>query len=52
MSVVIAQRLHALSRQANQMADHATTPDNKRALAEMARELLKIAEQLERDTRD
>lgn len=52
MSVVIAQRLRALSRQADHMAEHASTPDSKRRLTEIARELLQIAEQLERDARD
>ena len=52
MSVVIAQQLRALSRRVDQMAEHASNPDNKRMLAEIARELLQIAERLERDARD
>jgi len=52
MSVVIAQRLRALSDQANQIAAHASNPDHERILAKIALELLKIAEKLERDARD
>ena len=52
MSVVIAKRLRTLSRQAGRMAGDAHNPDNKRMLAKIARELLQIAEQLERDARD
>ena len=52
MSIVIAKRLRALSHQADRMAEHAHNPDNKRMLAKIARELLQMAEQLERDARD
>lgn len=52
MSLVIAQRLRALSRQATQIAAHASNLDDEPALAEIARELLQIAEKIERDAKD
>ncbi|HYL48745.1 MAG TPA: hypothetical protein VET84_05215 [Stellaceae bacterium] len=52
MSLVVAARLRVLSYQADRVAERLGKLDDRQALAKIARELVGIAEQLERDARD
>ncbi len=52
MSLEIAAALREESRRAREIAERVSSPDDKKALAQIAARLAQLAEKLQRDARD